>query len=313
MKKRQIVLYIVVMIMLITTSVYATISADLNLKAVVDGNMIYQGSEFSVTLNLKDLKTDGPIKAIEGYIDIDEEVIAPLTVESIVTDEDGKVKIDEKNILTVFDAKNISSNSDTGIIFNTDPVSDNGDYKIVINFANPIEKDTDLVTLKFKVKDDATVGDHSSAVVYKIFKLFSEDAQEKQELNQKSLKVTIDAKKDDVNNVPENKPENQPENVPQNVPENKPENKPENVPENKPENKPENQPQSNQDQNKNQNQKPTDQGSNDKNSNGNKDNTVSPTNLPKTGYKMMLIPIAVIAGLGFVFYKKYSKYNNYHE
>ena len=313
MKKRQIVLYIVVMIMLITTSVYATISAELNLKAVVDGDMLYQGSEFSVTLNLKDLETDGPIKAIEGYIDIDEKVIDPLTVESIVTDEDGKVKIDEKNVLTVFDAKNISSNSDTGIIFNTDPVSDNGDYKIVINFANPIEEDTDLVTLKFKVKDDATVGDHSSAVVYKIFKLFSEDAQEKQELNKKGLKVTVNAKKDDVNNVPENKPENNPENVPQNVPENKPENKPENVPENKPEDKPENKPQSNQDQNKNENQRPTDQGSNDKNSNGNKDNTVAPTNLPKTGYKMILIPIAVIAGLGFVFYKKYSKYNNYHE
>ena len=309
MKKRQIVLYIVVMIMLITTSVYATISADLNLKAVVDSNMLYQGSEFSVTLNLKDLKTDGPIKAIEGYIDIDEEVIDPLTVESIVTDEDGKVKIDEKNVLTVFDAKNISSNSDTGIIFNTDPVSDNGDYKIVINFANPIEEDTDLVTLKFKVKDDATVGDHSSAVVYKIFKLFSEDAQEKQELNKKGLKVTVNAKKDDVNNVPENKPENNPENKPENVPQNVPENKPENKTENVPENKP----QSNQDQNKNENQKPTDQGSNDKNSNGNKDNTVAPTNLPKTGYKMILIPIAVIAGLGFVFYKKYSKYNNYHE
>ena len=95
-----------------------------------------------------------------------------MTVKSIVTEQDGKVKINDKNVLEVYDAKNISSNSDTGVIFNDNPVSKSGDYKIVINFADAVSKDTDLIDLKFKIKDDVKPDRYEQVMTYKLFKIF---------------------------------------------------------------------------------------------------------------------------------------------
>ena len=306
MKKKQIVLYLVVMIMLITTSVYATISAELDVA--INSKKICPGDEFSITIKLKDLETTNAIKAIEGYVDINEDVLENLTVKSIVTGQDGKVKIDDKNVLEVYDAKNISSNSDTGVIFNDNPVSKSGDYKIVINLAEAISKDTNLVTLNFKVKDDVKVGEYESAVTYKIFKIFSEDAKEKQELAQKNVNLLVEEKENTPNNPTENKVENKTENPT----ENKVENKTEKPTENKVENKTE-KPTDNKVENKSQNETSINGQNSNHDQNNKNDGTISPTNLPKTGYKLVIFPIIILSILGFVFYKKYSKYNNYHE
>lgn len=313
MKKRQIILYMAVMLILLTTSVYATISGELGFKVTTKSNAIYPGDEFSITVSLKDLQTTGKIKAVEGYIDINEEILENLTVENIETNSDGKVEVDDDNILTVYDSTELSTSSETGIIFNTDPASEEGDYRVVINFANPIDEDTDLITLNFKVKEDAKPGEYSSAIVYKIFKVFSEDAKEKQELTSKGIKVIINRAGEVSNNTAIGE-DNRVDNTPENVPENRPENGTTNRAENRPENRAET-PEQNLARNENQQQQPQqsqNQGGTGTQSGGQTDGTVSPSNLPKAGYKLILIPIIAVAILGYVFYKKYSKYN-YHE
>ena len=170
MKKRQIVLYVVVMLLLLTTSVYATIRAELDFRIHTNnGTIFYAGDEFTMTIGLKNIETDQGIKSIEGYIDIDEKVFENLTVNSIVTDSNGKVQIGN-NELQVFDANDISStNTDKGIIFNTNPVSGRGDYKVVINLDEPITSNQNLIELKFKVKDNVAAGTYQSVMTYKLF------------------------------------------------------------------------------------------------------------------------------------------------
>ena len=51
MRKRQVVLYVVVMLALIATSVYATISADLKIT-IGANNKIYPGDNYTVTIGL---------------------------------------------------------------------------------------------------------------------------------------------------------------------------------------------------------------------------------------------------------------------
>ena len=206
MKKRQVVLYIVVMLILLTTSVYATISAELGFK-IQANNSVYPGDNFQVTLRLTKLEADDGIKAVEGYIDIDENVVEKLTVDSIVTDENKKVKINEDNILPVYDSSNLS---DVGIIFTVDPASKDGDYKVVINFAKPItSQDTDLITLNLKVKDGVSVGKHESTVVFKLFKIFTDNAEEKQTLTDKTIALTVSERKATDNNNTNNAVMNQ--------------------------------------------------------------------------------------------------------
>lgn len=327
MKKRQVVLYIIVMLILITTSVYATISAELNFTITADGSKFYAGDKFSIAIGLKNIDSEKGIKSIEGYIDIDENVIENLTVESIVTDEDGKVHVDENNILPVYDASDIKS--DIGIVLNTNPIKDKGDYKLVINLENPIKNDTDLVTFKFKIKDDVAPGTYSTVMAYNLFTIFEDDAGEKLELDRKSFKIDI-ADKNNVNNNTTNNTTNNTinnnivnniinnnvinnntvNNITKNVVNNT--TKPVNNATSKPTN--------------NTTGKPT-QSNDDKGGSGSgsvnksavqgetskKDSTVAPTNLPKTGYRLLLVPIIAIVMVGLVFYKKYSKYNNYHE
>ena len=127
MKKRQIVIYMFVIFVLLCTSVYATISGEINVSASKE--TLKKGEEFTVTLSLSNLKADNGIDAIEGYIDIDKNILNNLTVSSINT-VDGNVKINEDNILKVYDASDVNaSNTDTGIVFNTNPVSGKGDYR----------------------------------------------------------------------------------------------------------------------------------------------------------------------------------------
>ena len=306
MKKRQVVLYIVVMLILLTTSVYATISAELGLKVNADNNTLYAGDEFSITISLKNLDASEGIKAIEGYIDINEDILENLTINSIVTDENGKVKINDNNILNVYDAVDSQTNTDASIILNTNPVSGKGDYKIVINLATPLTTDTDLFDIKFQIKDDVAAGEYQSVMTYKLFNIFSNNAQDKEELAQKSLalKVTKTPTTTDntVNNTENNVVNN---NVTNNTTNNVVNNTVNNV--------------TNNTTNNTQNSTKGSTNNTVKNTSSDNvivkgsDNTVAPTNLPKTGYRLIWLPIIAMIIVGLVFYKKYSKYNNYHE
>jgi len=312
MKKRQVVLYVFVMLILLTTSVYATVKAELEFVVKNNNNntLFYAGDEFTLTIGLKNVEASLGIKSIEGYIDIDENVFEDLTLASIVTDANGKVQIGN-NELQVFDANNLSANTDKGIIFNTNPVSGKGDYKLVINLENPISANTDLVTLKFKIKNIAA-GSYPAVMSYKLFTVFSTDTGEKAELEEHSYGIEITEKSatgtdNNTNNQATNNTTNNPTNNTVNTPTNNTTNN--NITNNTVNNTAKN---TNNVVN-NTAAKGTNNKVNTANVSNKSDNTVSPTNLPKTGYRIILIPIIAMAILGFVFYKKYSKYNNYHE
>lgn len=340
MKKKQIVLYVIFMLILLTTSVYATISAELDFRIVTNnGNKFYAGDEFTMTIGLKNVDASQGIKSIEGYIDIDENIFEALSSNSIVTNENGKVEIGSNNDLSVYDANNMPSNIDKGIIFNNNPVSEKGDYKIVINLDNPIVSATDLVTLKFKIKENVVAGNYQSVMTYKLFNVFSTDAGEKLELAQQTYRIEISDKTQENNNVANNTVNNIVNNDENQTVNNTISNNTENQPTNNAisNNAVSNGNNTNQVANNIVNKISNNSSNNATNSsksgnlntannvknyttssNGtlNKqkaDNTISPTKLPKTGFRIVLIPIIVIAIIGLVFYKKYSKYNNYHE
>lgn len=298
MKKRQIVIYMFVIFVLLCTSVYATISGEINVSASKE--TLKKGEEFAVTLSLSNLKADNGIDAIEGYIDIDKNILNNLTVSSINT-VDGNVKINEDNILKVYDASDVNaSNTDTGIVFNTNPVSGKGDYRLVINLAKALTSGTDLVKITFKVKDNVNDGTYNNAIKYKLFAIYS-GTSESIEVSDKSINVIVNNSASDNNN---NNEENTNNNVNNNNVNNNNEN---NIIANN--NVVSNNNVTNNSLNNvaNQNQSNIPSGTNQNNTT---DNTTSNTPLPNTGYRIVLIPVIMIAIVGIVFYKKYSKYDN---
>jgi hypothetical protein len=303
MKKKQVVIYVVVMLVaLLCTSSYATISGDIDLSVKAESSTLYAGDEFSITLSLKDMETTEGISAVEGFIDVNEDVFEDLTIESIVTTE-GKVAINDDNVLTVYDADDTNTNINEGIIFNTDPVSKTGDYKLVFNFAKEItDENLDLITINFKIKEDAEPGEYKSAITYKLFKVFSDDASEKEELSLKAVTVIVSAPVEEpsngsTNNTTNNTVNNTANNTTNNVTNNTSNNTSNNTTNNT----------TGTSNNKNQ------ASSSSATTNNVVDNTVSKTKLPNTGYRLILIPVIVVAILGLVFYKKYTKYNKYNQ
>lgn len=324
MKIRRVVLYIAVMLVLLTTSVYATLQAELSFRITADDNKFYAGEEFILTVGLKNVVATEGVKSIEGYIDIDENVLEDITVNSIVTDSDGKVKIGN-NTLPVYDANNISTSSEKGVILNTHPVSGKGDYKIVINLDNSINSDMELIGIKFKIKNNVEPKKYENVMSYKLFNIFSTDAGEKLELGSKSYSVTISEGTAPVNNNTVNNTTNNTNNntvnntatnntvnnktnnntvnnTANNVVNNTTKNTVNNVVNNTAKNTTVNNTSKNTTKN-------TAENANKAATNTKVDNTVSPNKLPKTGYRIVLIPIIALAIVGFVFYKKYARYN----
>ena len=358
MKKRQVVLYVFIMLILLTTSVYATIEAKLGFKITKDYSGFYPGDEFIFTIKLTDFVASEGVKSIEGYIDIDENILENLSASSIVTDESGNVKIGT-NTLPVYDANNISSSSEKGVIFNANPVSGKGDYKIVINLDNPISSDTDLVGIRFKIKEGATPGMHEAVMSYKLFNLFSTDAGEKKALSDETFRVKIEegeppvvnnttnnTTNNTVNEIDNNTINNTANNTTRNntvnntannttrnntvnntARNNTVNNTANNTTRNNTVNNTANNTTRNNTVNNTARNNTTNNatnkntaGTNNRNNAGSgnvttikKDSTVAPTNLPKTGYRIALIPLFALVIVGLVFYKKYSKYNNYGE
>ena len=287
MRRREIIIYIVVMLALICTSVYATVSGDISLSVDSQNKAILPGDEFEVTLSLDNLNAEEGLKAVEGYIDIDENVLENLTIDSIVT-ENGKVTINEDNVLNVTGAVN---SDEPGIIFNTNPVSGNGDYKLVINFVKEVKTNLNLVTIKFKVKSDVNPGKYTGAISYKTFKIFSDDEKNAEEIKTKSITVEVSKPNNNdkpVNNEVTNKPNNNVKNntVKNDTVKNNTTNPNRNTTNSSNGNK-------SKDPVKNTQTNPTkntpSQGSGSTR-NPNIDNTVAKTPIPKTGYRIVLIP-----------------------
>ena len=308
MKKRQVVISVVIMLMLLCTSVYATISGNISLTSSAKDS-ISAGDEFTVTLSLNNIEGNSGVTSISGYINVNDNIFEKLTVDSIVTNSEGKVEINSNNVLDVYDSNDEeASNADTGITFNSNPVSGNGDYRLVIDLENALTSDTDLVTITFKVKDNVAEGNYEDAISYTLFKIYS-GTTDKADVISQYLDVNIgnEVIPDDPDNNPENVPDNRPENnVDNNIDEGN------NINNNINDNNSNNiQDDNNNDDKNNSNPIDNNQGQDGLGTNNGEDNTIAPGRLPNTGYKIIILPIIVLLVAGFIFYKKYDKYSKF--
>ena len=166
MNKKLIVSNIFLILIMICTSVYAAINANLNLTS--NKTSLKAGDEFTVTLSLKDLTgiTSG-VDSIQGYINIDENILEKISFDSIVKDSNDKIIIGSQEV-KAYDVNTLDSIEEYGLFFN-DTVSGN-DYKIVLDLKNKV-KTEDLVSIKFKVKSNVKAGDYSDVIKYEMFNL----------------------------------------------------------------------------------------------------------------------------------------------
>ena len=325
MNKKKVVLYIFLIFALLCTSVYATISGDISLSA--SKTSVSPGEELAVTLKITDVTFKGGIDSVEGYINIDENVLEDLTLDSIVT-QNGKVQIGD-NSLSVYDSNTDAVLPSKGVFFNTNPSRGEGDCRLVINLNKAVPTDTDLVTLNFRVKNSVNNGTYEKAISYDLFVLFNEDTDKTEKVS-KSLDVVVEAKtinedegnnntvnnttKNEVkNNTVNNTTKNEVKNTVKNTIKNEVKNTVNNTTKNEVKNNTVNNTTKNEVKNNTVKNTIKNQVKNNtvKNTikNNTVDNTVSKDRLPDTGYRIIIIPIVLIAILGLVFYSKYNKYN----
>lgn len=279
MKKRLMLFQLIMVIILVGTSVYATVNANLDLK--VSSDTLKRGEEFTVTLSLKNVDSENKVKSISGYVNYDKNVVEDITVDSIVKDENNTVKIgDETLAVEDLTDRDVNDMPDTSayIGFNSNPTTDN-DTKIVIDFNNGLSEDADLLTIKFKVKENATLGNIKKAIEYKLFVITagsesSDEISKNVELTIKDINSNNDGNNTNTNNSANNTNTNIAGNT-----------------------------------NKNTMANNTNTSANT-NTNNAKDNTVSGTRLPAAGLRTVIIPLIAFAVLAYVSYKKYLEYKD---
>lgn len=291
-KNKLILLQLVIAFTLICTSVYAAVTTTIGVS--INKSTIDRGETVEVTLSLKDVDENQKVTSVEGYINYDKNVIEPITVDSIEKDSENNVKIGNET-LVVEDLTNATSEdmstSSAYIGFNGDPESEN-DSRIVIDFEDGITEDTDLLTIKFKVKSDATQGQIENAISYSMF-VITADSEQSQEIT-KNINLTVKqvTEEPDEDN-PSDKPADDNEDNNNDQDEDKNENKNENINDSKNENK---------NTNKNTNQNVN------KNTNTNtKDNTVAGTKIPAAGAKIIVLPVIILIVIAYISYNKYMK------
>lgn len=283
---------------LICTSVYATVNATIDVST--SETTVEAGKNVSVKLSLKNV--DKKVTNIEGYINYNKDVLETLTVDSIEKNEDGTVKIGNET-LKVEDVTTGVSGSDSGISFNGDP-SSNNDSKIVIDFKDGITSDTDLLTINFKVKSTAKIGDIEKAISYSMFVITAGDETSEEITKDVSLTIKAatpsnpdddnkpsddDKKPDEGDKKPDDDKKPSEDDNKKNTTNNAVNNANTNT------NKVNN---TNTNTNKNTNKV------NNTNTNT-KDNTVAGTTIPAAGAKLIVIPAIVLIVLAYLTYNKY--------
>ena len=290
-KNKLILLQLFIAFVLICTSVYATVNATIDVST--SETTVEAGKNVSVKLSLKNV--DKKVTNIEGYINYNKDVLETLTVDSIEKNEDGTVKIGNET-LKVEDVTTGVSGSDSGISFNGDP-SSNNDSKIVIDFKDGITSDTDLLTINFKVKSTAKIGDIEKAISYSMFVITAGD--ETSEEITKDVSLTIKAATPS-NPDDDNKPSDD-------------DKKPDEG-----DKKPDDDKKPSEDDNKKNTTNNAVNNANNTNTNTNKntnkvnntntntkDNTVAGTTIPAAGAKLIVIPAIVLIVLAYLTYNKY--------
>ena len=329
MKKSKVLLFqIMVAIILITTSVYAALEVTLELK--VSNNNVKQGENVTVTLSLKDVSSK--VTSVSGYINYNKDILETLTVDSIVKDLDNTVTIGSEK-LNVEDLTNKSisdlPNTSEYVGFNAAPTSGN-DTKIVIDFANGVSSNTDLLKINFKVKSDATIGEIKDAIKYQMF-VVTAGNEKSSEISQ-NIDLTVvkagSSNENIDNNTTENVKNTTVENT-QNTSTTNVSNKSTSnvsntsqrntsnsgsIKNNTTNNTSKNNVVNNTSRNNTSNntaKNNTTNRNNTSNKNSNTDNTTASKNLPATGAKMVVIPAIIFIVLAYISYNKYMKYKNY--
>lgn len=289
MRNKLIFLQIFIVIALICTSVYATVETSIGLT--VSNSTLNRGDTVEVILSLTNVDSSKKVTSIDGYINYNKDVIETINYDSIVKNEDNTVNIGNE-ILPVEDLTNVSrdnmSTSSAYVGFNASPATDN-DVRLIIDFNNGLTQDTDLLTMKFKVKSTATIGDIENAISYSMF-VITAGADRSEEIT-KNVNLTV---KEAGSNNPDNN-ENRTDN--NNVANNN-----QNVSSNDTvRNENRNSNTSNRNANRNTN-------TNVANRNVNTaDNTLSGRNLPATGAKILIIPAIILVAIAYISYNKYIK------
>lgn len=293
MKNKLIFLQVFTAVILICTTVNAALETGLGLTA--KETTIKKGDTVEVTLSLKNVKEGTKIKSIEGHINYNKDVFEKINYDSIVKNEDKTVKILNET-LPVEDLTNVkledmpSTNAYVG--FNGSPTSDN-DSRIVIDFQNGLSQDADLLTIKFKVKENAKVGDIENAVSCSNFEIVANNSERLENIKQ-SINLKIEEKGNANDDKNENKVDDQDKDKDNNK--NKVDNQNKN--QNKADDKKNN---SNNVANKTKNTNRT------VNNTNTLDNTVAGTRLPATGAKVLVIPAIILVALAYISYNKYIK------
>lgn len=274
-KTKLIILQVFIAIILITTSVYAAIDTTIGVK--VSKSILYRGDTVDVTLSLSDVKSDKKITNVEGYINYDKDILETITYDSIVKDNNNKVKIGDET-LPVEDASNVQSSS-AFVLFNGSPESNN-DAKIIIDFNNGLTEDSDLITIKFKVKSNASIGDVKDAIKYSFVVKSNEEKTEEISKNVNlTIKETVqeDNKNESKNNTGLDETVGKVNDT------------------------------KNTNTNSNRNTNTNTRNNNVVNNTNTLDNSVSGTKLPATGAKIFILPAIVLIALAYISYNRYIR------
>ena len=207
-KNKLILLQLFIAFVLICTSVYAAVSTTIEISTSTTS--VNKGDKITVTLSLKDVDSTKKVESIEGYVNYNTNIIEAIDIDSIQKNADNTIKIGNET-LNVEDLTNANVNSLSSstayVAFNGSPASDNNS-KIVIDFKDGITSDTDLLTIEFQVKSDATEGEIENAISYSMF-VVTAGSEQSEEIT-KNVDLTIKAvgngNNDDQN---ENKNENE--------------------------------------------------------------------------------------------------------
>lgn len=274
-KSKLIILQVFIAIILICTSVYAAVETSIGVK--VSSSTLNRGDTLDVTLSIEGIKADQKIKSVEGYINYDKNILEKINFDSIVKDNNKQVKVgDEKlTVEDVTDGKDISSSS-AYVAFNGSPESNN-DVKILIDLNNGITKDTELLTIKFKVKEDADIKEVEDAIKYTFT---ASDGTEKSEEMSKNVNLKIEKKAEQPKDDDKKEENNVDENAVGKV---------------------------NNNTNKNANKNTNKNTNTNKVNNTNTDNTLSKNHLPATGAKVFILPAIVLIALAYISYNKYIR------
>ena len=192
MKKNKLVLanIILLALILVCTSVYATVNTTISLKA--DKTSLKRGDTVTVTLSLSGVEASKKVTSVEGYVNYDQNVFEKINYDSVVKGSDNKLTIGSES-LPVEDVTNGANTGSTAFVgINFDPASDN-DTRFVIDFNEGVASDTDLISVKFKVKSNASLGDVANAIEYKAFVITTgtESSSEKSAEITKTLGVKV--------------------------------------------------------------------------------------------------------------------------